>query len=58
MLVMISIDQDTLDHAMFNGLTLEQFWQCVHLSESKLELKAAIESTIMLQKVVDKFSIR
>ena len=48
----------TVGNAYFSGLTLEQLWSCVSLSETREQLDEAVTATIRLNKLIRRCSVK
>lgn len=48
----------TVGNAYFSGLTLEQLWSCVSLSETREQLDEAVSATIRLNKITRGCSVK
>jgi hypothetical protein len=44
----------SVGNAYFSGLTFEELWQCVSISETREQLDASIDATIKLQELTEK----
>lgn len=42
----------SVGNAFFSGLTFEQLWQCVAISENREQLDAAVSATIHLNSMI------
>jgi hypothetical protein len=44
----------SVGNAYFSGLTFEELWQCISISETREQLDASIDATIKLQELAEK----
>lgn len=41
----------SIGNAFFSGLSFQELWYCIYLSETREQLDAAVEATIKLQEL-------
>ena len=44
----------SIGNAYFSGITFDQLWSCINISESREDLDAAIAATIRLTEILEK----
>jgi hypothetical protein len=44
----------SIGNAYFSGITFDQLWSCINISESREDLDAAIAATIRLTEIMER----